>query len=185
MCYSAIISARTVTLRETKRCHISTVSTSTICLCLSLSLHAIFVLIAAPLCFSASLHGSAGRMGQSRAPCSFSCPQFLFFLLCLCCLPTNRTTKCSHRALPPHTQACKLVLREIKRRMHFFFRSVFRLSLADPEDCISNFLTSISGRARSRETLVLSSLVRIATASSLSWMSTPFIWKRKRRIKLS
>lgn len=33
---------------------------------------------------------------------------------------------------------------------------------------LSHFLTSVSGRARSSEMLVLSSLVRMATASSLS-----------------
>ena len=46
-------------------------------------------------------------------------------------------------------------------------------------------VTSISGRASSREKLMLSSRVRMATASSLFWMSTPLIWKRWREVKRS
>lgn len=67
----------------------------------------------------------------------------------------------------------------VKKTRRHIFGSAFRVGVAAKES-ISNFLTSISGLARSRETLVLSSLVRIATASSLSWMSTPFIWRQKR-----
>lgn len=159
---------------ETKQYHISTASTSAICLCLSL-----FTLSASCLCTLLLFYPKQISLQVRTKQSAFSCRQISFHS----CLPPNLTIK------RPHTRACKLISCYIKREIKgeecsfFFFRSAFRPS--SPRRLpISNFLTSISGRARSRETLVLSSLVRIATASSLSWMSTPLIWQRKRRIKL-
>lgn len=70
------ISATRVTLRETKRCHICTMNTSTICLCLSLHTICVLIMFLHLLLFCLR---AACRL-QSRAPCSFSCPQFLLFL---------------------------------------------------------------------------------------------------------
>lgn len=48
------------------------------------------------------------------------------------------------------------------------FEVIFQKGLPGERVSVSHFLTSVSGRARSSEMLVLSSLVRMATASSLS-----------------
>lgn len=51
VCYSAPISAGRVTLSETKWCHISTASTSTICLCLSLHVICVLIVFLHPFAF--------------------------------------------------------------------------------------------------------------------------------------
>lgn len=109
--YNGFISARGVTLRETKRSHINTASTSTICLCLSL--HAICVLIMFLHLF-AFLPPNTSQDKAEHHAVSHVPSLFLFWLHCL---PPNPMTKCSHRALPSYTQACKLISCYIKREI--------------------------------------------------------------------
>lgn len=182
LCCHNGLSARTVTLRETKRCNIGTASASAICLCLSL--HTICALVMFVHLFAFSSSRTARSAAQRRAhelfvvsPIDLESHSSLF--------PSQRPYTCRDPSMSSLFSRHK---EGDKGRMYYVFRSVFILSLAvlppphqhHPGDCVSNFLTSISGRASSSETLVLSSLVRIATASSRSWMSTPFIWERER-----
>ena len=106
----------------TKRFHISTVCTSTICLCLPIALylcsHRVFFTSLLLCLLSSRQH--AGKE-QSGAPCSFSCPQFSFLFLFWLPSPAQFHLG-GRRYLPFQTEACKLLSCYIKsEKMLFFF----------------------------------------------------------------